>query len=729
MAESRTYNIGNMDCAGCAREVETGVGKLPGVQSVSVNFATGKMALTGDVPLDVLRARVEALGKTLDMSDATAAPASPPRGGVIGFWHYLRGKHDSQLALIGAALILLTLLATLLGLPASFAAPLYTLAMLITLYPIARSGLTTLWINREFNINLLMTIAAVGAIFLSEYLESATVIFLFAIGEALEGYTADRARNSIRGLMALKPALATRIFGVFEEVVPVEQLRLGDVLLVKPGEGVPMDGVLLTGITSINQAPITGESIPVAKHEGDEVYAGSLNGEGAFTLRVTRLAADNTLSRIIQLVEQAQSNRARSQRMIDRFAHYYTPAVTLMALLVAVLPPLVFGAPFLDTPTEHGWLYRALSMLVIACPCALVMSTPVTIISAITAAARRGVLVKGGVHLESLALVKAFAFDKTGTLTQGKPIVTQVRSSQCATGEPCDNCDDVLALAAAVEGRTAHPLAAAVTQAALRLDATPYVPADAVEVLPGRGVRGQVAQEQVTLGSHRYFDESFPHSADLCQLVQDAEAQGQTTMLVAQGQQVRGFLALADAVRESSKAVIAELKAAGFPTIILTGDHARVAKAVGDQIGVDDVRAGLLPHEKVAAVESLTQQYEHVAMVGDGINDTPALAAASVGIAMGGAGSPQALETADIALMADDLRQLPFAVRLARFARRLILQNIILSFGIKAIFLVLALFGVTSLWVAILADVGMSLVVTLNGMRPLRFENSRSAPV
>ncbi len=723
MPKTTAYHVGNMDCAHCAHEVETGVGKLPGVQQVSVDFATGRMELVGDVPLEMLRTRVEALGKTLQAADAPPAPQRAQRGGVLGFWAYLRGKRDSQLALVGAALILATLIASLFGIPPALAAPIYSVAMLITLYPIARSGLSALWINREFNINLLMTIAALGAIVLGEYLEGATVIFLFAIGEALEGYTADRARDSIRGLMALKPLTATRVFGVLEEVVPVEQLGIGDVLLVKPGEQVPMDGIVLRGTTSINQAPITGESVPVAKGESDAVYAGSINGEGAFTLRVTRLAADNTLNRIIQMVEQAQSKRARSQRMIDRFAHTYTPAVAIVAFCIAVLPPLLFGAPFYDTPTEHGWLYRALSMLVIACPCALVISTPVTVISAITAAARRGVLIKGGIHLETLGLVNAFAFDKTGTLTRGEPIVTQVRTTQCMTPDPCEYCDDVLGLAAAVEKRTAHPLAAAVTQAAALRPATArYAPADAVEVLPGRGVRGLVDQAQVTLGSHRYFDEAFPHSDDLCQLVQKAEAQGQTTMLVAREEQVRGFLALADAPRESSKAVIQALKAAGFPTIMLTGDHHTVAQAVGEQIGVDAVRAELLPQDKVAAVEALTKQYGRVAMVGDGINDTPALAAASVGIAMGGAGSPQALETADIALMADDLRQLPFAVRLARFARRLILQNVGFSFGIKAIFLVLAFFGLTSLWVAILADVGMSLLVTLNGMRPLGFE-------
>jgi Cd2+/Zn2+-exporting ATPase len=358
-------------------------------------------------------------------------------------------------------------------------------------------------------------------------------------------------------------------------------------------------------------------------------------------------------------------------------------------------------------------------MLVIACPCALVISTPVTVISAITAAAQRGVLIKGGAYLEALGRVKAIAFDKTGTLTSGKPVVTQYRAADCATGIPCPACDDVLALAAAVETRTAHPLAQAVVRAANQQPVV-YPPAQGVEMLPGRGVRGRVGEQLVTLGSHRYFDEAFTHSEQLCDLAHGAEANGQMTMLVAEGERVRGFIALADEVRASSRAVIHALNALNIHTTMLTGDHAAVATRVGEAVGVGAIRAELLPHDKVTAVQALTREHGVVAMVGDGINDTPALAAVSVGIAMGGAGSPQALDTADVALMADDLAQLPFAIRLARFARTLIMQNIVLSFGLKAVFLVLAFFGLTSLWIAILADVGMSLLVTLNGMRPLR---------
>ncbi len=719
----QTYHIGNMDCAGCAQEVETGVGKLKGVDFVQVDFVSGKMRLEGEVNYAELQRRVESLGKTIALpEDYRAQQAQPKRGGVLGFWDYLVARHETQLALFGGGLVLLTLVLTLLGLPYAFASILYTVGMVITLYPIFRSGVNGLLINRQFTINLLMSIAAIGAIIIGEYLEGATVIFLFAIGEALEGYTADRARSSIQSLMALKPTTATVLDDDRERVVPVENLRVGDEILVKPGENIPMDGRVLTGSSGVNQAPITGESVPVAKTQGEEVFAGSINGEGTLTIAVTRLAEDNTLSRIIQLVEEAQSVRAPSQRMIDRFASWYTPIVVATAALVAFVPPLVFGLPFYDTATEHGWLYRALTMLVIACPCALVISTPVTVISAITAAARRGVLIKGGAHLEALGTVQAFAFDKTGTLTQGKPTVTAYYASDCNEPSPCVHSNDVLALAAAVERRTSHPLAEAVVHAAEERElATVYAAAQDVEMLAGRGVRGTVDGHKITVGSHALFDDEFPHDPDLCARIRAAETQGQTTMLLADDDAVRGYIALADTARESSKAVVAELNALGAETVMLTGDNETVAQAVGAEVGVTDVRAGLLPQQKVEAVQQLRDQHTNVAMIGDGVNDTPALAAASVGIAMGGAGSPQALETADIALMADDLTQLPFAVKLSRFARRLIQENIILSFGVKAVFLVLAFFGLTSLWVAILADVGMALLVTLNGMRPLRF--------
>lgn len=725
MAE-KTWQIGGMDCAHCALEVENGVKKLDGVNSVQVDFASGKMVLEGNVPFDVLQARVESLGKTIqDEADKSAEAFTPSRGGLIGFWDYLAERHDSRLALIAGGVILVTLITSLLiPLPELLTNSVYTVAMLIALYPIAKSGINTLLINHSFNINLLMTIAGVGAILIGEHLEAATVVFLFAIGEAMEGYTADRARQSIRSLLTLKPNHATVLHGDLTELVPVEALSIGDRILVKPGERIPMDGEIISGSGGVNQAPITGESIPVHKTVGDRVFAGTINSESALTIRVTHLAEDNTLNHIIKMVEEAQSVRAPSQRMIDRFAQYYTPSVVILATIVAIVPPLLFSQSFWGT---GGWLYRALIMLVIACPCALVISTPVTVISAIAGAARRGVLIKGGAHLEALGKVTAFAFDKTGTLTQGKPAVTSMRAVECYNPEDdCDNCRDVLALAAAVEQRSTHPLAAAVVHAAEeRHLMTAYQPAESVMALAGRGVQGMVDGHMVTIGSHRLFDEQYPHSAEFCGWVKDAEQEGKTTMLLNDGGRVRGFIALADEPREDSQQVIDALHKLHAKAIMLTGDNQTVAKAIGEQIGVDDIRAELLPEDKVNAVTKLKADYGDVAMVGDGINDTPALAAATVGIAMGGAGSHQAMETADIVLMADDIKQLPFAVQLSRFARGLIRQNIALSLVMKGLFLLLAVIGGVSMWAAIFADVGMLLIVTLNGMRPLRRTHER----
>ena len=652
------------------------------------------------------------------------SPSPPPttENGVIAFARYLLSEDETRLAVIGGAIILLGVLASFVN--STVATTLYIAATLIALYPVARSGINNLRINHDFSINLLMTIAAVGALLIGETLEAATVVFLFAVGEALEGFSTARARQSIRSLMTLVPPTAIRLHDGHEEVIDVDALAQGDVILVMPQERVPADGIITSGESGLNQAPVTGESMPVNKRPGDEVFAGTINGSGALEVRVTKRTADNTINRIIRLVEEAQSVRAPSQRLVDQIARVYTPVITVAALLVALLPPLLFSAPFYDLADgTHGWLYRALSLLVIACPCALVISTPVTVISAIAAAARRGVLIKGGAHLEALASVRAFAFDKTGTLTTGKPVVMTARSADCATGEACSRCDDVLALANAVERRSTHPLARAVTEAAQDrgLDKV-YAPAEAVESLAGRGVQGKIRGKLVTIGSHALFDAEHPHDEVFCDLVRQAEARGETTMLVSVGENVRGYIGVGDVTRAETGGVIRQLSALGEKTIMLTGDNASVAQTVAKAVGVDDVRANLLPEDKVTAVQALLREYGSVAMVGDGINDTPALATATIGIAMGGAGSAQALETADVALMGDDLTQLPFALGLARFARSLIRQNIGISFAIKALFLGLALFGATSLWLAILADVGTSLLVTLNGMRTIRYK-------
>lgn len=712
----KTYAVQGMDCADCARTIEKGVRQLPGVQSIEVDFVTAKLRLSGEVAEAALRQRVEALGYRL--GQAARPPTSHPNA-VVGFWRYLLARPETRLALLGASLLLIAWL-----IPNSLISnSLILFALALPAYPIARSGLNALFINRDFNINLLMTVAAIGAVLIGELWEAATVVLLFAIAEALEGFTVDQARDSLRGLLELAPATAVRLKEGREENVPVAALQVGEMILVRPGERIPMDGTVLSGASDVNQAPITGESLPVQKAVGADVFAGTLNGEGALEVSVTRLAQDNTLSRIIHLVEESQSARAPSQRLIDQFARYYTPGVVILAMLAASVPPLFFNQPFLDTPFERGWLYRALALLVIACPCALVISAPVTIISALTAGARRGVLIKGGAHLEALSRIRAFAFDKTGTLTRGAPTVTLARSVDCATGGECERCDDVLALAAALERRSAHPLARAVVAAAeTRGLANLYEPATQVETLLGRGLAGHVNGKRATLGNHALFDSEHPHSAEVCAWIEAAEARGQTTMVLCDGERVRGFLALADAVHPDSRAAVTELQSLGARAIMLTGDNPSVAAEIGAQVGVSDIRANLLPQDKSQAVKELQTEHGSLAMVGDGINDTPALAAATVGIAVGGAASAQALETADIVLMADGLKQLPFAVRLARFARTLLIQGIVISLFTKLIFVALDLAGYASLWLAIAADMGVSLLVTLNGMRALTFE-------
>ena len=719
--EARQYRIGNMDCPGCAREVEGAVGRLEGVHFARVDFLSNTLQLIGDVDYDRLRIQVEAVGKTISDGDAAAdREGKTKRTGVLGFCAYLWSRTASRPAIFGGALLLIAIIAEVFRLlPPDAGELLYALAMLVAIMPIAESGVKALRVNRLFNINLLMTVAAVGALILGEFFEAALVIFLFAIGEALEGYTADRARDSLRSLIALKPPTAILIAGDHTETVPVEALQVGDLIRVLPGEGIPADGSVIAGHSAVDQAHITGESTPVEKAPGQDVFAGSINGAAALELRVGRSAEDSTLSRIIDMLQEAQSRRAPSQRQVDRFAHYYTPAVALAALALALIPPLFFGGNFLNSADGAGWLYRALSMLVIACPCALVISTPVTVISAISAAARRGVLIKGGVPLESLAGSRVIAFDKTGTLTKGVLSVEATFTENCENRPDCEPCAELISLAASVEAHSSHPFAGAILDVAAAQGAM-HTRATDVETLAGLGVRGKVNGKRITIGSHRFFDAHFDHTSELCARAAAVEESGKSAVMVHDGDSVRGLIALADSAREESAAVVAELRRLGIESVMLSGDNRHVAAAIAGQVGVGRFYGELLPEDKQVAVEKLAAKHGGVAMVGDGINDTPALARASVGIAMGGAGSAQAMETADVVLLADGLRQLPGTIRRARFALRLIRENIVLSFGLKAVFLLLVATGNVTMLAAVFADMGMSLAVTLNGLRALR---------
>lgn len=726
MADKQKYFIEGMDCADCALTIERGVQKLDGVQFAQVNFSTAQLLVEGRVKPEALKQRVENLGYRLTEYETPVQSRQQARF-VPGFIRYLFGSLETKLALIGGALIVLAFALNQAGLPELWTNAMQITALAVAGYPIARSAIGNLIINHSFSINFLMTTAAIGAVIIGEIPEAASLIFLFAIAEALEGYTADRARGSLRDLTSLAPPQALKLNADGEESIPVEELQVGDQILVKPGERIPMDGRITSGSSQINQAPITGESMPVEKSSGDEVFAGTVNGTGALEITVTHLVKDNTLSRIIHLVEEAQASKAPAQRFIDQFSRYYTPAMMALALLVAFLPPLMLGEPLLNQADgTRGWLYRGLALLVIACPCALVISTPVTIVSAITAAARRGVLIKGGIHLEALQRIKAVAFDKTGTLTLGRPIITGARSMECTGEDSCIACDDMLALAAAIERRSSHPLAQAVVNAAKQRGLTERYPAaEAVIALEGRGLQGEVNGRTATVGNHHLFDAELPHDDRLCDWVDSAEALGHTTMLVSDGDRVRGYLAVSDELRPESAEVVAELKALGKEVVMLTGDNPRSAHSVSTALGVDQAQAGLLPGDKVNAVQALRERAGDVVMVGDGINDTPALAAATVGIAMGGAASAQAMETADVVLMGEGLSQLPYTFRLAGFTRRVVIENIVFSLVIKFVFILLALFGWTTMWMAVLADMGVSLLVTFNGMRPLRFERTK----
>jgi Zn2+/Cd2+-exporting ATPase len=560
----------------------------------------------------------------------------------------------------------------------------------------------------SLDINVLMLVAVAGAVLIGEWFEAATVVFLFALAQLLEARSMDRARGAIRALMDVTPAEALVRRDGAERCVPVDEVAVGDTIIIKPGEKIPLDGRVSGGESHVNQAPVTGESLPIDKGPGDDVFAGTINGRGALEVIVTRPRRDTTLARIIHLVERAQAERAPSQAFVDRFARWYTPAVLTLAVGIALVPPLAAGAP------AGPWLYRALVLLVISCPCALVISTPVSIVSALAGAARKGVLIKGGIHLERTGAVRCVAFDKTGTLTKGRVHVTAV--------EPLDGVSraTVLGLAASLELRSEHPIGRAIVRRA-EADGLPLAAGDGFQALPGRGAEASVDGSAAIVGSHRLFEERGLCSPAIHDRLDALAARGQTAVLVARGGETIGIIAVADELREAGRDAIDLLRQQGVSRVaLLTGDNAETAHAIAREIGVDEVRAELLPEDKVTAIQDLRRRYGIVAMVGDGVNDAPALATADVGIAMGTVGSDAALETADVALMADELLKVPYAVRLSRATVRNIRANIFFSLALKAAFLTLAVAGVATLWMAVVADMGASLIVIANGLRLLR---------
>jgi Cd2+/Zn2+-exporting ATPase len=561
---------------------------------------------------------------------------------------------------------------------------------------------------RALDINVLMLVAAAGAIALGEWSEAAAVVFLFAVAQALEARTLERARTAVRALMDLTPAEALVRGDWGERNVGVDQVLVGSVIVIKPGEKLPLDGRVIAGSSSVNQAPVTGESLPVDKAAGDEVFAGTINGHGALDVRVTRLRRDTTLARIIHLVEQAQARRAPAQTFVERFARIYTPAVIVLAIGIALAPPLIFGAEW------QTWIYRALVLLVVSCPCALVISTPVSIVAALAGAARKGVLIKGGAHLERAGSIRCIAFDKTGTLTRGMPEVVEVIP---LNGMPASA---IVALAASIEQRSEHPIARAIVQYAAGSGVRGVAGAD-VAALAGRGAEGRVDGTTVVLGNHRLFEERHLCSPAIHRRLDDLSARGRTPVLVARNGEAVGIIAIADRSREAARDTLEMLRRQGIESVVmLTGDSHGTAKAIAAELGVDAFHAELMPEDKVAVIEDLRRRFGSVAMVGDGVNDAPALASADIGIVMGAAGSDASLETADIALMADELLKIPYALRLSRATMRNIKANLVISLVLKAGFVVAAVAGVATLWMAVVADTGASIIVIANALRLLR---------
>jgi len=684
-----------------ARRVEAIVKGLPGVKSAAVSFGAGTLVVAHDPQTAAVERILQALfaaGFDASLEGARAAePPSPP------YW-----RRSPRLATTAAAG-----LAVLGGFAASAFAPasemavgLFALAIVVGGTTTARSAIYSLR-YLTFDMNVLMTAAVIGAVVIGQWSEAATIVFLFALSNTLESYTVDRTRGAIRALMRLAPQEATVLHDGAATRLPVERVGVGDHVIVRPGERIPMDGVVVGGTSDVDQSPITGESLPVEKTADDEVFAGSINGRGTLEVQVTKLAKDTAIAKVVHLVEEAQAQRAPSQQFVDRFSRYYTPGVIALAVVVATVPPLVLGLPF------DQWFYRALVLLLIACPCALVIATPVTIISAIGTAARAGILIKGGSNLEEAGKVVVVAFDKTGTLTYGQAAVTDV------VGLNGPDQAEVLRLAAAVEARSKHPLGAAILREARHGGITPREMGD-FEAIVGRGVRASVNGATYYVGSPSWFAERGVSLAAVNETLLRWQGEGKTALLLGDDERLLGMIAVADRPRPAAREAIAGLRRAGIQqVVILTGDNEVTAAAIGRELGVDDVRAELLPEDKVEAVRQLMRRHQHVMMVGDGVNDAPALAEASAGVAMGAAGTDVALETADIALMADDLSRLPFTIRLSRRAVATIRQNIGLALLVKLAFLVLAVLGLATLWMAVLADTGASLVVIANGLRLL----------
>lgn len=715
-ASQSRYQVAGMDCASCATKIETALRRLDGVKDVNVSVSAGTLTVGHDdrIASVAIADQVTKLGYQVRPNDREAAGngSSDPHNGTSDLHSHIgeAGGHDgpwwrSPKALLVGACGLGLVVAFLFGklVPAGERWA-FMAAMAIGLVPIARRAFVAARYGTPFSIEMLMTIAAVGAVVIGATEEAAVVVFLFLIGELLEGVAAGRARASIRGLAALVPKTALlETDGVTREV-DAESLAIGSIILVRPGDRIPADGLIESGESAIDEAPVTGESVPKRKGVGDPVFAGTVNHDAVLRIKVTATATDNTIARVVRLVEEAQESKAPTERFIDRFSRYYTPAVVVAGALTATVPPLLFGAAWGE------WTYKALALLLIGCPCALVISTPAAIAAGLAAGARRGLLMKGGAVLETLGTMTVVALDKTGTLTAGKPQVTDVvaftRSEK-----------DVLSLAAALETGSSHPLATAILSYAAA-QGVPVPPASGAAAIGGKGVSGSVGGTALFLGSPQAATERVPLSAEQLACVVALNNEGKSTSVLLAGNEVVGLIAMRDEPRPDANSGLDALKALGIRPLMLTGDNRQTAAAIAGQLGLE-ARGELLPQDKLRIVEELKNGGEIVGKVGDGINDAPALAAAHVGIAMGG-GTDVALETADAAILHSRVADVPAMVKLSRIVMANIRQNITISLGLKAVFLFTTLIGVTGLWPAILADTGATVLVTANAIRLLK---------
>ena len=707
------YRIEGMDCSACATKIETAARRMGGVAQVSVSLPGRSMVVdhTEQTDLGELVKRVEGLGYRVSPLVEPVVKGSPPAEGTGAkapghtddapqgrWWMTTKGRYIIATGLAAAAAYVMAKLVPGLG-----QWP-FAVAMLVGLVPIARRAIMAALAGTPFSIEMLMTIAAVGAVFIGAAQEAAAVVFLFLIGELLEGVAAGRARASIQALTKLVPKTAFLKRENAVEEVPADSLAVGDMILVRPGDRVPADGLIEAGAGEINEAPVTGESTPVLKAPGASVFAGTVNGDVALTVRVTAAAADNTIARVVKLVEEAQESKAPTERFIDRFSRYYTPGVVVVALLVATVPPLMFGSDW------NAWIYKGLAVLLIGCPCALVISTPAAIAASLSAGARRGLLMKGGAILERLGKTTLVAFDKTGTLTAGAPLVTDLQGFDISD-------EELVRYAAALETGSSHPLASAILAKATAMGVTPPAATEA-SAIGGKGVTGTVEGAQLFLGSAQAASEQATLTEAQSGLVTNLSDQGKTVSILLRDGKVIGAIAMRDEPRPDAQTGLKRLQDAGIRTVMLTGDNARTAQAIGQQLGIE-VRAGLMPQDKQRIVKEYQAEGFKVAKVGDGINDAPALAAADVGIAMGG-GTDVALETAGAAALHARVSDVASMITLSKRTIRIIAQNIVIALGLKAVFLLTTILGLTGIWPAILADTGATVLVTLNALRLLQ---------